>query len=298
MSRFKSIYFILILFLFVQTNVFSQINSDFQIFYTPNKYTVSLQNLLLKQNNFKEYRLMLGLHIDPKSTGIVDKELFVKHIFNFYPDPNVMAVLCIDLENEAYTSLFKFDKGTVEFKEAKDQFIWMIKTVKAMRPNVKVGIYGLPLRTYYANSKSTSNKLDEILSASDYIFPSLYTMYPNSQIGKSRNEKYLTENLESALDYGVRLNKPVVPFIWNLVHPSNKLYGGQLVSKEEVLQNIKYIEKFRYKNRGVMGIVWWDPDYKSFSKMIKTNLKTENKEPKYIQSELLKDYLDSFIKQK
>ncbi|MNY23887.1 hypothetical protein D3C86_1575710 [compost metagenome] len=123
-------------------------------------------------------------------------------------------------------------------------------------------------------------------------------MYPDRQIKKSRNEKYLKENLESALEYGIRLNMPVVPFMWSLVHPSNKLYGGQLVSKNEVVQNINFIKNFKYKNRSVSGIVWWDPDYKSFSKMIKSDIKTEKKEPKSVQSELLKDYLDSFIKQK
>ncbi|MBW4360345.1 hypothetical protein [Flavobacterium taihuense] len=239
---------------------------------------------------------MISTYIDPKKTGKVDKELFIKVINRYYPDSLANGILCIDLENEAYSNLLKFDSETFEFREASAQFTWMIKTVKKMCPNVKVGVYALPFRTYYANSHMNSRKLDAILSLSDYIFPSLYTMYPDSQIGKSRNQKYLRENLEFALDYGVRLNKPVVPFIWNLVHPSNKLYGGQLVSKEEVLQNITFIRNFKYKNKSVQGIVWWDPDHKSFSKMNKTDVKIEGKEPKYIQSELLKDYLDSFIK--
>ncbi|MNS95349.1 hypothetical protein D3C72_1296050 [compost metagenome] len=243
--------------------------------------------------------MIIGAFIDPKKTGRVDKELFVKSINRYYcPDSLANGILCIDLENEAYSNLFKFDSESAEFREASEQFIWMIKTIKKMCPNMKVGVYALPYRTYHTSPKSDKNKLDVILSLCDYIFPSLYTMYPDRQIKKSRNEKYLKENLESALEYGIRLNMPVVPFMWSLVHPSNKLYGGQLVSKNEVVQNINFIKNFKYKNRSVSGIVWWDPDYKSFSKMIKSDIKTEKKEPKSVQSELLKDYLDSFIKQK
>jgi hypothetical protein len=292
MKRCKIFKIILIFLFFLQANVFAQKKSNFKVFYSPDKYTLTLQDLLIKKSNFLPYSLMIQGYIDPKNSGNVDKKFFVNYINRFYPESTIKMVLCIDLENKAYTNLLKFRPDTVEFQDAQNQFLWMINTVKKMRPNVKVGIYGLPIRTYYANSKTINNKFDVILSAADYIFPSLYTMYPDRQVGRSRNELYLKENLIAALKYGIRLHKPVIPFVWSVVHPSNKLYGGQIISKEEVLSNINFIRNFKYKNTKTLGIVWWDPDYNYFLKLTKTNIKTDNK---YLQSDILENYLNSYI---
>lgn len=287
----------IIILLIFSLNIFSQSNSKFNIYYSPENYTNSLNSVLAKNDIFKTYHLMLGSQIDPKNAGRVDQELFVKSITAFYPNSKIRGVLCIDIENKIYQDLFNFELGTIEYTNASGQFIWMLKTVKELRPNLKVGIYGIPFRAYYPTTKNTA-KLDIVLSLVDYIFPSLYTMYPNNQnrIGRERNEKYLSDNLRTALEYGVRLNKPVIPFIWDVVHPSNKEFGGRLVSKKELLQNINFIKNFRYKNTSVKGIVWWDPDYKSFSKMVRTDLKSENNEPKNLQSKIFKDYLQAYIK--
>ncbi|MBF4465675.1 hypothetical protein [Flavobacterium sp. LC2016-12] len=291
----KAFFFKVLILVLFSGNIFSQVNSGFNIFYSRSSYTLETQKLMVGQNNFKQYNLMLQIHIDPKNTGKVDQEVFIRSVKGFFPDSTSSGILCIDLENQAYKNLYNYDINTPEFKEASALFIWMLKKVKEIRPNVKVGFYGIPFREYYTNKKNTS-KLDVILSGVDYIFPSLYTMYPDKQIGKSRNEKYLKDNLQVALEFGIRLNKPVVPFVWNIIHPSNKLYGGQLVDKNEMIQNIEFIKKFKYKNTSASGVVWWDPDSKSFSKMNKTKLDIQEQEPKYIQSKLFQNYLDPYIK--
>lgn len=286
--------FLPLFFYFFAFQVNAQGSERFKIYYAPDKYTNEVRNVLKGQTNFNAYRLMLGWYIDPKNKGIVDKELFIKNIVKFYPDLSSNGVLCIDLENKVYRDLADYNAGTLRYQKASSPFVWMLKTVKKMRPNVKVGIYGLPFRAYYPNAKNT-NKLDVILSCADYIFPSLYTMYPDNQIGKSRNEKYLKENLSIALEYGIRLKKPVIPFVWSVVHPSNTLSGGQLLSSNEVVQNLKLIENFSYKNTKVKGVVWWDPDANYFSKMVKTQMKSPNSDPKYLQSKILQDYLHSYL---
>lgn len=287
--QFLSLFFFLFAFQFN-----AQEAEHFKIYYAPDKYTNEVRNVLKGQINFNAYRLMLGWYIDPENKGIVDKELFVKNIVKFYPDLSSNGVLCIDLENKVFKDLADYNAGTLQYQKASSAFVWMLKTVKKMRPNVKVGIYGLPFRAYYPNAKNT-NKLDVILSCADYIFPSLYTMYPDSQIGKLRNEKYLKENLSIALEYGIRLKKPVIPFVWSVVHPSNILSGGQLLSSNEVVQNLKLIENFSYKNTKVKGVVWWDPDANYFSKVVKTQMKSTNNDPKYLQSKILQDYLHSYL---
>lgn len=291
----KAFYLKLLVLVLLSVNAFSQVKQDFSIFYSRSNYTIETQKLLGEQPNFKQYVLMVQAHIDPKNSGKVDKQIFIQSTRKFFPDSLSTGVLCIDLENKAYQNLYNYDSNTPEFKEASDLFLWMLNKVKEIRPNIQVGFYGIPFREYYAN-KNNTQKLDVILSKVDYIFPSLYTMYPDKQIGKSRNEKYLKDNLQVALEFGIRLNKPVVPFVWNIIHPSNKLYGGQLIDKNEMLQNIEVIRNFKYKNTSVSGVVWWDPDYKSFSKMNKTKLDMQEQEPKYIQSQLFQNYLDPYIK--
>lgn len=270
-----------------------QNQNEFTVFYSAGKYTNNTQKELLEYKNFKRHILFLGLHIDPNNKGIVDKQAFLRNINKFYPNKNDSTLLVLDLENKLFKDLYTYDEGTVEFENAASEFSWMLKTVKKLRPNVKVGLYGLPFRAYYPHSKNTT-KLDKVLIHSDYLFPSLYSMYPDKQIGQKRNLKYLNDNLTIALQFGERLNKPVVPFVWNLVHPSNKLYRGELISKNEMIQNINFIKNFSYNNNKVLGIVWWDPDNNSFNRMLqKSQNKIKNK-PKELQSELFLEYIEPF----
>jgi hypothetical protein len=283
------------LFLFAIT-IKSQVSQEFKIYYAPSLYNVEVQNLLQNNVNFKEYRLMLGIHIDPKKQGVIDREVFERNIIKFYPNTNSTGVLCLDLENKLFENLKNCKKESKDYKQAEAAFIWMVNTVKTMRPNLKIGIYGLPVRVYYLNSKEFDpKKFDKIFLSCDYIFPSLYTMYLDKQVGRVRNEKYLKDNLEIALGYGLRLHKPVIPFVWNLVHPSNKKDGGALIDKSEMLKNILFVKNFKFKGLSAHGIVWWDPDYKSFSNMLKNNPKNDVGVPKYLQSELLKEYLNLFM---
>lgn len=276
---------------------YAQNQENFTVFYSKNKYNVKTQIKIDKFKNFKTYRLMVGAHIDPKNKGFVDREVFQKNIQKAYVNKNESGVLVLDLENKPFKDLYKFDKGTIAFEKAAEEFIWMLKTVKKLRPNVKVGIYGLPYRAYYPHTKNT-DKLDKILTHTDYLFPSLYTMYPDRQIGKKRNTKYLKENIETALKFGIRLDKPVVPFVWSMVHPSNKLHAGELVSKSEMIDNIKFIKNFEYKNEKVYGVVWWDPDERSYGNMRKKSNTNKIKNFKEEQSKVFKEYMSKFGKRK
>ncbi|MEO5893095.1 MAG: hypothetical protein ABIQ31_22790, partial [Ferruginibacter sp.] len=135
----------------------AQKNNPFYIYYDPPRYTDSLQQILVKQKNFKTYTIMVQAFIDPQNKGEVDKKTFINNINKFYPDSLTSAILCLDLENKAYDNLRSYNKKNKFFKNAAAIFIWMVKTVKTMRPNVKVGIYGLPLRFYYSQSKEADS---------------------------------------------------------------------------------------------------------------------------------------------
>src|SRR5690606_12568763 len=116
--------------------------------------------------------------------------------------------------------------NSVRFKNAEKQFIDLLRYIKGVRPNLKIGIYGIPFRTYYPSQLKWNGdrKFDRLMSMSDIVFPSLYIIYPDKEKGKDANEQYLKDNLDVAFSYGERFNKPVIPFIWYIVHPNNKKY--------------------------------------------------------------------------
>lgn len=279
-------------FLFFKANG-QLMSKPFIIYYDSQRYTQTLQQELDLKPSFKKYNLMLEYQIDPNKTGSIDKDIFLKNLKNFFPNTSSEGVLCIDLENKVFDDLIKFDESTIEFKRAKETFIWMIKRSKIMFPNVRVGIYGLPLRDYYFKTIKDYRKFDSILVLTDIIFPSLYTMYPDSQFGRVRNEKYLKDNLVIALELGIRLNKPVIPFVWNVVHPSNKKYGGKLIDANEMIKNVVFIKEFRFKDNVVEGVVWWDPDYKSFNKLVKSSYNLDNNH-KEVQTSLFEGFIKDF----
>src|SRR5690606_16326726 len=149
----------------------------------------------------------------------------------------------------------------------------IINVIKKTRPNVKVGVYGLPFKFYYPSQRqyNANNKLDVLLEQVDYISPSLYFDYPDMQRGASANRSFLKSNLDYVLSTGIRLNKPVVPFVWHMIHPSNKKFGGDLIDRDELHNHLNFIRNYTVSGRKVAGLLWWEPSYGSFSTYIKTS---------------------------
>jgi len=152
------------------------------------------------------------------------------------------------------------EKESMLFIEAEREFAIMINLIKELRPNVKVGIYGIPFRTYYSSQHrwNANDKLDYILSLTDIIFPSLYILFPDKERGVELNDSYFKQNLDTAFDYAERLRKPVIPFVWYIVHTNNKKFGGELLGKSEMKRYLEYVRNYRRSSFKVQGIVWWE----------------------------------------
>ncbi len=273
-------------------NSISHAQSRFTVYYAKSLHDEQVNRKLESLGSFKNYRLITQHYIDPKNTGQIDLELLRKKILDFYPSADVKELICLDLENKIYNDLIKYDKSDKRFLKAQDSFISMVKLINGIRPNLKIGIYAIPSRYYYKSSKEfNSKKFDEILKHCDVIMPSLYSMYPEKQVGKNSNTTYLKNNLRQALEYGVRLNKPVIPFVWSMVHPSNKLYSYQILPEKEMKENLEIIKNYTYNGSSVDGIVWWETNEKIFKNWY--NLRYNKQPSSRLQDDIILNYLNS-----
>lgn len=261
--------------LFFYFTVFAQTSDNgkrqFSIYVFKDRYSLATGDFIESHHVFKVIKIMGHNVIDPYNKGIFDFEKIELYINEEFPQRDASGVLCINIENSFYQHL-KDNPTLNEFGIAEQKFIDLATTIRELRPNVKLGLYGLPFRVFYdSQSKWNSNgKFDNILSYFDIIFPSLYVLFPEKQIGKDGSESYLDKNLEWAFEYASRLNKDVVPFVWYLVNPGNEKFGGELLGRREFKSYINFISAYSYNGIKVKGIVWWEPSKSFFNKNVKS----------------------------
>jgi hypothetical protein len=77
-------------------------------------------------------------------------------------------------------------------------------------------------------------------------------------VGEQRNMDYLKQNMDQFLSYGARLKKPVIPFFWYKVHPSNKKYGMSVMPKGNVQKYLSLLSTYSNQAGRLNGIVWWE----------------------------------------
>lgn len=239
---------------------------NFYIYLQQNRYDTKVSNLVYGNSNFKYYKYLANYYIDREKKGVINYIYVDEGLNKLYPNKYESGFLCLNLENKIYQNVKNFKSGQVQFENSIDLLKGLIKYVKTKRPNLMVGIYGMPFNYYYDIQKKVgeSNKLDELLREVDYISPHLYIYYPDKQKGKEANIGYFKKNLKVALEYGKRLNKPVIPYVWYLIHPSNKKYGNELIGKKEMVNYLNTIKNYVYLNQSVNGIIWWEPGITSY----------------------------------
>lgn len=278
----------LLLLILLSYECYSQ-NNNIYIF--ENRYEHSIEKLNSKTSfDLKPIKILGQYMIDPKRNGVIKYELVGSYIDKLYPAKNVMGILCINLEGALFSQLRDNNKNTKEFNDASNKYIQLVKFIKNILPNIEVGIYGLPFKGYYDSQlkKNDHRKLDPLLKEVDVLFPSLYIAYPAKQKGIHSNIEYLQKNLDIAFEYGNRVNKPIYPFFWYLIHPTNKKYGSAFIPKEEYYTYLNFINSYRYRGKNVSGIVWWDTPTPFNNGTIKNILIPEN------QHEMLKNLDDVF----
>jgi len=253
---------------------------DSSIYFFKNRYNQNtLQKIEQSRLDFKEIKILLGYMIDPKRQEVADYKRVKKSLETLFPNANQEGVLCIDWENKLYQNIRGNNITRIksvsnkEYLKGEKEFINLIKFIKKLRPNVKVGIFEMPFRVY-SNSeiiKNTNQKLDPILKHVDIIFPCIYIPFPAKVKSIQSNYDFLKINLDLAFNYGDRLKKPVIPFVWYLYYSPDNTYRKELIPKDELWEYIKYIESYKSSsNKRVSGIVWWDTPT-SYSKTLIRN---------------------------
>ncbi|WP_298741186.1 hypothetical protein [uncultured Chitinophaga sp.] len=230
----------------------------FTIYIFPGYYTSKVRGYLL-QNNCAEAHLLTYKGIDPDKDQQVDEDAIRKAAAEFYPGKDDGGLFIIDWEAQPFKDLREYDANDPRFKAAEAKYLQVVNTLKAFRPQLKVGIYGIPFRVLQAGQlKQSSTKLDRLLSRCDVITPSLYIMRTDEEVGQQRNLNYLKQNVDLALSFGSRLKKPVAPFVWYKVHPGNKRFGMNTISRDKMQEYLRFLNTYTYQGTRLNGIVWWE----------------------------------------
>lgn len=236
--------------------------SSFTIYIQSNRY----DSTFYQNEKYGEYQFMGKYFIDRDDKNIFDYNYIMQGLNRFYPNKYDHGFLSIDIENEIYKDLKTSHVNKKSIKSA-ELFVEMIDFIKAYRPNIKVGIYGLPFGfvKYKYNSRVNNHIiLNKILEKVDYISPSLYLNYTLNEKNKLYFKEYIEGMLQYALEYGEMLSKPVYPYIWYRIDPYNKTYGGEIISDDLMSFYLSTIKNYRYNNKSVDGVIWWEPaNYKS-----------------------------------
>ena len=224
-----------------------------------------------RNHNFKFATLQTqGAIVRRNDKSAIDLSRVERFLNKRFPNADTTGMLVLDLESEPFKDLRDYDATDSRFKAAEKQWLTLVEKVKRLRPELKVGVYGIPFRSYYDWQKKKYNqpgKMNNLLSEVDFIAPSLYIMYSDEKVGHNRNIRYLKENLDVALTYGKELGKPVIPFIWHRVHYSDDVKGQVLIDKEVFADYVNYIASYSRDNYKVNGVLWWD--YSNSSSKIK-----------------------------
>src|SRR5690606_22987991 len=189
---------------------------------------VKAQKEFTSENRLNTYKILnQSLFVTNEK---VDYNKLDKILQKKFPTRFTSGILVLNWEGKALDELIS-QKNIKEFNFYKKQFINALLHVKKKRPNVKVGFYALPFRQYWNIDESfyiKNNALIDILKNQDFLAPSQYVFYIDNGSVKG-NLNYIQKNVEYALKLGKQLNKPVYPFVWQRVHPSNKCVGEALI---------------------------------------------------------------------
>lgn len=268
-------------------------SEDFQFFVPINRYENTAKKQLTDNSKFQNYKYFGNYYIDRAKKGVINYANVDEGLSKLIPLKNESTYLCVNIENKLYRNVRDLEKDNPDFKQSLDELIKLIKYIKKKRPNLKVSLYGIPYNFYYAvHKKRNGDKFLPLLKAVDFIAPHLYIHYPDMQKGQNANLNYLKENLQVALGYGKKLKKPVIPYVWYIVHPANKVYGGQIITKNEMVTYLNTIKTYSFCGQKVKGVIWWESSTTKYT--IPNKFKGKIK-PNMTKEEILLDYTKSFV---
>lgn len=247
----KNVFLFIVFFGMVAPSVRAQ---KFTIYFQKDRYNLEL----IEELNYGYYQFIGYAYVDRYKKNIIDHEAVKKRVLELYPDRDATGFLSLDIENKLYFDLR--DKSPSVRKAAVNEFIKIVDVLKKLRPNVKIGVYGIPLKFNYDFQKRQNHfdDLKPLLKRVDYLSPDIYFSFSEKEQNDERFLRNLEDNLTLFMDYATRVNKPLYPYVWYLVHPYNKKFGGKPISDERMTLLLDKIKNFRYKGQRIPGVLWWE----------------------------------------
>jgi len=197
----------------------------------------------------------------------VDAAKVKRTLEDIFRNPNSDGKLVLNWEDNTVFKGLRDNRVTdSRYKYAEAEWRKLISIIRATRPNVKIGIYGIPFKAWTEKGVDQYNpqgKYDGLLSLVDFLAPSVYIQFADEEVGHERNLKYIGDIMDSALDYGKRLRKPVYPFLWGRVHNTNPKYGNELIQINVFAKYVKFISTHSYNGYKATGFYWWESADKS-----------------------------------
>jgi len=222
---------------------------------------------LIKDNRISEFRIFTESKF--LTNDNLDLTKLEKTILQDIPNPNDSGFLVLNWEGEGLKELFA-QKNNVRFSNYIQQYVDALRFVKKLRPQIKCAYYNIPFPRYESTDRThlqRIDKLNKIIREQDFLAPSMYIRYPNSN---TKNRDYIEANIGFALRTAKKYNKPIYPFVWHRVNPIDKRNAWQLVSLNIFRETIKEILNANYDNKKVDGIFWWHSENNIYSKRATT----------------------------
>lgn len=221
-----------------------------------------------RTENFTKALLVVQRHVEGEEKGTVDRARLTRFVERYIPYPKDDVLVMIDWEGPIMEALERGDLGdNTAFKSAASAYLEAYNLVKKLRPNAIVGFYRFPIREYHGRNKTwlaRNRSLDTLFSQFDALFPSVYDFYVSRGSYKRRDVEYVEENIKEALAMGIRIDKPVYPFIWHRYHSSGGKTPNGLIEPGEFKEHVKAIVNTDVDGERVEGVVWWGSDYIKF----------------------------------
>lgn len=192
-------------------------------------------------------RIISNSLIDPDHDLKPDWDLINNTVQNWY-SPGYNGVICLDWEAEFFEAL----KGGPEhenFQKAINKGIALVNYIKNLRPNAKIGYYGIPNPNWNVDPAH----LAPLVNALDVMLPAVYMSDLNTY---QQNVTKLLANIQFAME---RANgRPVVAFHSPRLAARGGIGGDDIVEREQFIEFVQKTFTVEYNGKRPSGIVIWD----------------------------------------
>jgi hypothetical protein len=171
------------------------------------------------------------------------------------------APVCIDWEAGTMSTLYTGDIDSDAFQSAVASFVGFMDEVRALRPDLRFGYYGFPVRDYWDRDTAWHARNDALLpllDASDVVFVSVYDFYTEADVAESEDLAYVRDNVGEALRLAA--GKDVLPYVWHRYHDSHPTVGGKLIGEDEFKAHVGAVFDAEFEGARAAGVVWWGAD--------------------------------------